>query len=113
MRDRNVWRCLQRMSTQDSRPAPQTFSFAEPSRPPDVPKCGNSPGRAPLSGSDELAECPSLEDRRGAEAPLDLTRVRAHVSVDLFQLGDCRLATARSEERRVGKECRSRWSPYH
>src|ERR1039458_630897 len=23
------------------------------------------------------------------------------------------LAYARSEERRVGKECRSRWSPYH
>src|SRR2546430_13785959 len=23
------------------------------------------------------------------------------------------LAAARSEERRVGKECRSRWSPYH
>ena len=23
------------------------------------------------------------------------------------------LATTRSEERRVGKECRSRWSPYH
>src|SRR3712207_5390702 len=23
------------------------------------------------------------------------------------------LGTARSEERRVGKECRSRWSPYH
>ena len=22
-------------------------------------------------------------------------------------------ATIRSEERRVGKECRSRWSPYH
>ena len=22
-------------------------------------------------------------------------------------------ATKRSEERRVGKECRSRWSPYH
>ena len=22
-------------------------------------------------------------------------------------------AIARSEERRVGKECRSRWSPYH
>ena len=22
-------------------------------------------------------------------------------------------ALARSEERRVGKECRSRWSPYH
>ena len=23
------------------------------------------------------------------------------------------LLTGRSEERRVGKECRSRWSPYH
>ena len=25
----------------------------------------------------------------------------------------CRLWGTRSEERRVGKECRSRWSPYH
>ena len=25
----------------------------------------------------------------------------------------CYENTARSEERRVGKECRSRWSPYH
>src|SRR2546430_14475121 len=25
----------------------------------------------------------------------------------------CRLSMQRSEERRVGKECRSRWSPYH
>src|SRR5215467_16261312 len=25
----------------------------------------------------------------------------------------CRVALSRSEERRVGKECRSRWSPYH
>ena len=24
-----------------------------------------------------------------------------------------KLLTGRSEERRVGKECRSRWSPYH
>ena len=27
--------------------------------------------------------------------------------------GDGELADDRSEERRVGKECRSRWSPYH
>ena len=25
----------------------------------------------------------------------------------------CRFEKDRSEERRVGKECRSRWSPYH
>src|SRR5256886_11575644 len=28
-------------------------------------------------------------------------------------LGPQRLDGVRSEERRVGKECRSRWSPYH
>ena len=26
---------------------------------------------------------------------------------------NCEIAHLRSEERRVGKECRSRWSPYH
>ena len=34
---------------------------------------------------------------------------------DLFgaNLSGAVLQSARSEERRVGKECRSRWSPYH
>src|SRR3712207_7740138 len=32
-----------------------------------------------------------------------------HVSRD----GDEKVGAGRSEERRVGKECRSRWSPYH
>ena len=27
--------------------------------------------------------------------------------------GRCNVTNDRSEERRVGKECRSRWSPYH
>ena len=27
--------------------------------------------------------------------------------------GAIRIGNGRSEERRVGKECRSRWSPYH
>src|SRR2546430_11056198 len=31
----------------------------------------------------------------------------------LGALGMSGLADTRSEERRVGKECRSRWSPYH
>jgi len=34
--------------------------------------------------------------------------VTCHVGID-----DPSQAEARSEERRVGKECRSRWSPYH
>ena len=35
--------------------------------------------------------------------------LHAHAYVDLA--GE--MPTQRSEERRVGKECRSRWSPYH
>src|SRR5689334_21629271 len=31
----------------------------------------------------------------------------------LEQLAEIAVAARRSEERRVGKECRSRWSPYH
>src|SRR6267378_2989345 len=30
-----------------------------------------------------------------------------------FPGGVSRMSASRSEERRVGKECRSRWSPYH
>src|SRR5712672_4322999 len=43
----------------------------------------------------------------------------AHVSgrpcrnLDSWMLGEGALRQVRSEERRVGKECRSRWSPYH
>ena len=32
---------------------------------------------------------------------------------DEVEPNDIVLKTDRSEERRVGKECRSRWSPYH
>ena len=32
--------------------------------------------------------------------------------IDLLGLGNYHVVD-RSEERRVGKECRSRWSPYH
>ena len=39
----------------------------------------------------------------------------ARVSVDGMELGKTHIKGMhrRSEERRVGKECRSRWSPYH
>ena len=35
------------------------------------------------------------------------------LSVDTFSLYGINGKLSRSEERRVGKECRSRWSPYH
>src|SRR3984957_6192669 len=33
--------------------------------------------------------------------------------LDYTDMGPYHTMVARSEERRVGKECRSRWSPYH
>src|SRR3712207_6926630 len=51
-------------------------------------------------------------DRLGTAADADLTRARQQLA-----LAGARIAAAasavRSEERRVGKECRSRWSPHH
>ena len=44
--------------------------------------------------------------------PLDGRDDAAARGVTLIPQGNG-LAGARSEERRVGKECRSRWSPYH
>ena len=41
--------------------------------------------------------------------PQDLDSMIGEVALE----DDFHLASTRSEERRVGKECRSRWSPYH
>jgi len=59
---------------------------------------------------------------RGAPRPrvaalewLDPVFVAGHWTPQLIEMagGEDVLGFARSEERRVGKECRSRWSPYH
>ena len=47
-------------------------------------------------------------NHRGACANRGKTRVG-----DLKFVGSDTIRDHRSEERRVGKECRSRWSPYH
>ena len=39
----------------------------------------------------------------------DTTAAIAHIAIMAAQTN----SNLRSEERRVGKECRSRWSPYH
>ena len=55
---------------------------------------------------------PIISCNYGAE---DMLRVKETVVrlVSVCLLGTLILAGVRSEERRVGKECRSRWSPYH
>src|ERR1019366_92116 len=50
-------------------------------------------------------------ERHAADAAAGVTR--AVVQRFLHYPKHAGLALVRSEERRVGKECRSRWSPYH
>ena len=55
----------------------------------------------------ELGAAALLPDDFGRD---DLTDA---LSVAAAPISDARSVEPRSEERRVGKECRSRWSPYH
>ena len=51
--------------------------------------------------------------------PGHMTKTRRMIAANLslvdavVEILDARIPSSRSEERRVGKECRSRWSPYH
>src|SRR3712207_7127785 len=70
-----------------------------------------------LSGATRLSVTPTADlwvHGMYAEQPyvrglLDKLGVRP----EFLTCGDYKSAAERSEERRVGKECRSRWSPYH
>ena len=60
----------------------------------------------------------SKETLIGAVVTVDGTNVKAITNIDgNFQIDgldkEKTYTLYRSEERRVGKECRSRWSPYH
>ena len=46
----------------------------------------------------------------GQDFAIKIARIAAHQRRNLLLIGPPGI---RSEERRVGKECRSRWSPYH
>src|SRR5688572_33499658 len=69
--------------------------------------CSSDLGRARLRqggvGRTDLDQAPDRYDRRA---------VREDVGVEQGG-GDTNMVAQRSEERRVGKECRSRWLPYH
>ena len=46
-------------------------------------------------------------------ADLTLDTARKILDAAFAKSTELKLKPLRSEERRVGKECRSRWSPYH
>src|SRR3712207_8604017 len=74
---------------------------------------GNGPGVARVQQLLEIALAEPL--RRRVELRED--RLAVDGTLDLAEDADARrvvgAARERSEERRVGKECRSRWLPYH
>ena len=71
-----------------------------------------SPAPPGWSGLDRT----SLKSLPVPEAP-DLeawwTQFKDPLLTSLIERADAANLSVRSEERRVGKECRSRWSPYH
>ena len=78
-------------------------------------------GLAPQLTSEELlAEVPELEQLCRIDTVQLMNRDSTNInSRDWLQMAACvrehydAYDGFRSEERRVGKECRSRWSPYH
>src|SRR3712207_8979641 len=73
-----------------------------------LPICGKRPRAGREEGTDEeaaLVEPATVEDEL-------VPAGRKEADEDEINFDDV-TAQVRSEERRVGKECRSRWSPYH
>ena len=73
--------------------------------------------RVPENSTILAAGAPAPASLTGDEAQLFLRARTAHVGIgaDRYRTGALlgQRYPVRSEERRVGKECRSRWSPYH
>jgi len=64
--------------------------------------------RVLLIDEDQSAESKEFIERLKGADELRVKESTREKATDSVRRGD-----ARSEERRVGKECRSRWSPYH
>ena len=55
----------------------------------------------------------AIARRSGVDVDVVMTRIVAMLRAGTIRRVRQTLVATRSEERRVGKECRSRWSPYH
>src|SRR3989475_4791129 len=75
----------------------------------------HDPGHVVGDGSRGVDRIELLVDAGGVLAGFDVARMgyHLHLRVGIDQRHQAGKLRQRSEERRVGKECRSRWSPYH
>ena len=75
-----------------------------------LPVARAAASRAALAG-----EVTSPEGRPMEGVVVGATRAGSTITVEVVSnhAGDYEFPASRSEERRVGQQCRSRWSPYH
>ena len=73
--------------------------------------CSNLPGSLLQHFGIRVLPCSYTVDGKQIIYGGDIEAFDAHTYYELLRQG--KRVTTRSEERRVGKECRSRWSPYH
>src|SRR3712207_9372243 len=64
-------------------------------------------------GGGSMTALPVIETQAGDVAAYIPTNVISITDGQIYLQPELFYAGIRSEERRVGKECRSRWSPYH
>ena len=66
-----------------------------------------------IAGVDKDKEGKVIEVKDGKVKVEGVNMVKKHVKPNQANAKGGIVEEERSEERRVGKECRSRWSPYH
>src|SRR3712207_4522223 len=68
----------------------------------------------PVSAASGCSQATAPLDPKTVERPPESGRRAGYLLMPLSYVGtETSFTVYRSEERRVGKECRSRWSPYH
>ena len=77
------------------------------------PEAGEDPPLVLRITQPETADWPEIERRGLLRVLVPRDRTNFFFAENRLRGMEYELVHERSEERRVGKECRSRWSPYH
>ena len=78
----------------------------------DIGAESTGPKSKPISAEEEWKRLEPVLKVLGKELNISIDTYKSEVAEKALEMG-AKYINDRSEERRVGKECRSRWSPYH